>query len=73
MTGIGANAISPSVGDATKNTAPTNTTLTKVRSRSMAPTSRKRSSWLTSSLRIDSSPPVDWSSNQASSRSCTWL
>ena len=38
---------------------PTNTTLTAVRTSSLAPMSRNRSSWLTSSLRIDSSPPVD--------------
>ena len=70
--GMGRKATTPRTGETTKNTMPTNTTLTATRMSSMAPMSRKRSSWLTSSLRIESRPPVDWSSNQAISRSWTW-
>ncbi len=72
MTGIGRKATTPRIGSATKNTTPTNTTLTSVRMISDAPVSRNRSSWLTSSLSTASRPPVDWSSNHASSSRCTW-
>jgi hypothetical protein len=59
MSGIGRKATTPSTGSATKNTIPTKITLTRVRISSCAPMSRNLSSWLTSSLRMVSNPPVD--------------
>ena len=65
--GMGTKATRASVGDTMKKKAPTNTTLVAVRITSLAPTSKNRSSWLTSSLTTDNRPPDDRSSNQASS------
>ena len=72
ITGIGTKASAASSGEMMKKTAPTATTFVTVRMIRSAPMSRKRSSWLTSSLRIVSSRPDARSSNHASSRSWTW-
>ena len=57
ITGIGRNASTASVGEMTANTMPTKTTLAMVTMISSAPTSRKRSSWFTSSLSTVIMPP----------------
>ena len=56
----------------TTKTTPTATTFVAVSMIRGAPTSRKRSSWLTSSLSTVSSRPDARSSKNASSSSCTW-
>ena len=53
------------------NTAPTNTTVHAVCRMTRAPTSRNRSSWLTSSLMTDSTLPGADPSCQETSRFCT--
>ena len=58
MTGMGAKASRVSSHELTANTAPTRATLTTRPMIVGAPTSRKRSSWLTSSLSTASVPPV---------------
>ena len=60
--GIGRKARRARSGEIAVNAMPTYTTLLNVRISSLAPKSRKRSSWFTSSLRIDMSPPEVWSS-----------
>ena len=62
MIGTGAKAISARRGEAMMKMIPTRITLTTRPMIAGAPTSRKRSSWLTSSLSTDIRPPVLWSS-----------
>ena len=71
MSGMGRKASTSSCQEAAANTAPTSTMLSAVWRMAGAPTSRKRSSWLTSSLRVAMSPPDVRSSKYASS-SC-WM
>jgi hypothetical protein len=71
MTGIGRNASPVRRSEVKANTAPTRTMFQKVEMIVEAPRSRNRSSWLTSSFRTASRPPLELSSNQASSRS--WM
>jgi hypothetical protein len=73
MTGIGAKASRVSCHEVTANTAPTRTMFQKVAMTVAAPTSRNRSSWLTSSLRTARTPPLALSSNQATSSSWMWV
>lgn len=72
MTGMGANASSVSCHDVAANTAPTSTMFQKVAIMVAAPVSRKRLSWLTSSLSTANRPPLALSSNHATSRSWMW-
>ncbi len=72
MTGMGRNASTVSDREVAANTAPTNPMFQKVAMTVEAPLSRKRSSWLTSSLSTASSSPLVLSSNQATSSSWTW-
>ena len=71
MTGIGANATTASSHELTANTAPISTMFQNSRMIVGAPTSRNRSSWLTSSLSTDSRPPERVSSKYAVSSCCT--
>ena len=59
ITGIGRNAKSSSCQEASAKTVPTMSTLSAVCRIAAAPTSRKRSSWLTSSLRVASVVPEE--------------
>ena len=72
MTGIGRNATTNICHEMAANTRPTRATLTAVRMISLAPTSRKRSSWLTSSFSTAIRPPLERSSKYDSSSRCTW-
>ena len=68
MTGTGRKATTAICQETAKNTAPTMTRFQNSPMIVSAPVSRKRSSWLTSSLRTASSPPLVVSSNQPISR-----
>jgi hypothetical protein len=58
MKGMVRKAIQATLGARTKKMAPMTTTVVMTWMMSLAPTSRKRSSWLMSSLRMDMRPPV---------------
>ncbi len=72
MTGMGRNASTVSGSEVKANTAPTITMFQKVAMIVAAPTSRKRSSWFTSSLSTASRPPLALSSKKAMSRPWMW-
>ena len=57
ISGIGVKASRAISGESTKNTAPTATTVTPTWISELAPPSRKRSSWLTSSFMVATSWP----------------